>query len=546
MHKFCQRKNAKLASFFLVILALTVIILAFYAIAKAEDLRASYLDTANETYQPVTLIVDTAGMPHVCYYDAISNSLNYAYRDEDGWHIEIIDDSGDICLPTSISLDVLEMPHVCFFNATRAKLGYAYRDLSGWNVETVDSIGDMFRATLGAAGSLHSSLFYFDFLSANANYLIKNILTISSTNPKNGTTGVKVGQNISIKFSGKIQVGEAFKNITLSDLKGRSVKKTYYVKGDTLIINPSRDLNFSEKYVVFIPKNAVEGLSGESLIAPYELKFTTQTAPKIKPPSKLKITSTAPQIVLYWSRPKGAKAFSIYRKEDKNPYIKLDVTNANIFVDSSAKAGVKYTYYVTSLGIGNKESKKSNLVTGRIDNHTSHTSQSNKARWYESYLAKLVEMGVISGYANGTLRPNRYITRGEFTKMLCVAMNWKRSKPTNIIFSDLPKNSWIYPYAKIAIGHGAIGGYQDGTFRPDTRITRGEIAKTIALALEIPIKSSDVSTLTDIKSSWAKDYINACIRTGIIRGYADDTFRPDMPATRAEAAKIIVDMIKNK
>jgi hypothetical protein len=85
-----------------------------------------------------------------------------------------------------------------------------------------------------------------------------------------------------------------------------------------------------------------------------------------------------------------------------------------------------------------------------------------------------------------------------------------------------------------------MGGYSDGTFRPDSNATRGQIAKIVANAAGIqdPIPPNR-QTYTDVPPShpfWV--YIERLSGRGIIGGYSDGTFRPNNNATRAQTAKI--------
>lgn len=107
-------------------------------------------------------------------------------------------------------------------------------------------------------------------------------------------------------------------------------------------------------------------------------------------------------------------------------------------------------------------------------------------------------------------------------------------------FTDVDKASWEFGYVETARAHGVIGGYKDGTFKPNKNITRAEIAKIIAGTLNLPAGSS---ALSDIGSSWAKDSINSCVKAGIIKGYSNNTFRANNTATRAEAANMITGML---
>jgi len=169
------------------------------------------------------------------------------------------------------------------------------------------------------------------------------------------------------------------------------------------------------------------------------------------------------------------------------------------------------------------------------------------SHWAYSYILDLARQGIIKGYADDTFRPSATVTRAEFAKMICLAMGWPLDGASRESFSDVAKSSWTYSYVETARAHGAISGYPDGTFKPNKNVTRAEIAKIIAETLNLaPGLSSLNSKLNDIDSSWAGDYIKACVKAGIVGGYADNNFRPANTASRAEAAKMIVGVLAGK
>jgi hypothetical protein len=123
-------------------------------------------------------------------------------------------------------------------------------------------------------------------------------------------------------------------------------------------------------------------------------------------------------------------------------------------------------------------------------------------------------------------------------------MGWDLVEPTTPSFSDVSKNFWAYRYIETAREHGAITGYPDQTFRPENNITRAEIATIIIRAKNYQLTTPGTS-FNDIPANyWAKDYIITAKDRGIILGYPDQTFRPENPATRAEAAKMIFGILK--
>lgn len=114
-------------------------------------------------------------------------------------------------------------------------------------------------------------------------------------------------------------------------------------------------------------------------------------------------------------------------------------------------------------------------------------------------------------------------------------------------FRDVPLDS---PYANAIAyvqSQRIVSGYSDGTFRPNNSINRAEFTKIVvgsivtAPDIEGCNKSDDGPALSDVpKSSWFVDYVCTARKRGIISGYPDGTFKPDQPINTAEAAKIVV------
>jgi hypothetical protein len=161
--------------------------------------------------------------------------------------------------------------------------------------------------------------------------------------------------------------------------------------------------------------------------------------------------------------------------------------------------------------------------------------------WYYEPVTKLLSRKIISGYTDGTFKPNSMVTRQEFAKMICLAQGWKLVDAKNPSFSDVPKTSWAYRDVETAKANGVISGYAGGVFNPSKNISRAEIATILAKTLNL---ESGASSLSDIKQHWAQTSINACVKSGIVKGYPDNAFKPDNTATRAEAAKMINSTLK--
>ena len=91
--------------------------------------------------------------------------------------------------------------------------------------------------------------------------------------------------------------------------------------------------------------------------------------------------------------------------------------------------------------------------------------------WYTTAVSTLANVGAISGYSDGTFRPNKEITRAEFVTILTGIYGEDTTK--GMPFSDVG-HSWCYDAVATAYAHGWVSGYSDGTFRPNQTITRAE------------------------------------------------------------------------
>lgn len=92
---------------------------------------------------------------------------------------------------------------------------------------------------------------------------------------------------------------------------------------------------------------------------------------------------------------------------------------------------------------------------------------------------------------------------------------------------------------------GVLSGYEDGTFRPSNTISRAEIAKVMAVLSTEAMSTSGGLTFSDIQNSWAKDYIEYCAQEGIISG-SDGLFRPEDNLTVRELCKMLLVLLGEK
>jgi len=163
-----------------------------------------------------------------------------------------------------------------------------------------------------------------------------------------------------------------------------------------------------------------------------------------------------------------------------------------------------------------------------------------EGNWADDPVQYLVDQGIISGYSDGSFRPNENVTRAQFAKMLVLGMGWTPVSPATPTFNDVPTDYWAYSYIETAVQHGVISGYADGSFRPGSTITRAQVAKMIFTARSWTLDSPDYTNFSDVHSAdWSYDYVEGISSAQAMSGYQDHTFRPNAPATRAQIAKVL-------
>ncbi|MHB9095004.1 MAG: S-layer homology domain-containing protein, partial [Eubacteriales bacterium] len=157
--------------------------------------------------------------------------------------------------------------------------------------------------------------------------------------------------------------------------------------------------------------------------------------------------------------------------------------------------------------------------------------------WAKVQIDKMVSDGVIKGYPDGTFRPNKQVSRAEFTAIINQAFG-KFKKDAAASFSDVQVTDWCY--SQVASGKlaGYISGYPDNTFRSDNPISRAEAAAMLAKLLKLDTtKSDDANHFKDARSieDWSKGSIAAVSVAKVMGGYPDGSFKPANYITRAEA-----------
>ena len=169
------------------------------------------------------------------------------------------------------------------------------------------------------------------------------------------------------------------------------------------------------------------------------------------------------------------------------------------------------------------------------------TAKDINFHWAEKELETLKSLGIMNGYG-GLMMPDSSITRGEFTALIVRAFAIE-AKDENQNFYDVDKEHIFFGEINAAHTNGIIGGFPDGSFQPEINITREQIMLILSRLTD------DKSTENVIYKDTGKNYIylrelSKVSYDGIIGGYPNGYFKPYNNTTRAEAAKMIINAMK--
>lgn len=178
--------------------------------------------------------------------------------------------------------------------------------------------------------------------------------------------------------------------------------------------------------------------------------------------------------------------------------------------------------------------------------HKNHTitavfTASQKLNGVDRWLNTRDHIAYLSGYPDGTFGPDRNMTRAEVAQMFYALLN-DQNVPATVSFSDVPDGAWYADAVETLASLGMFTGYPDGTFHPNSTITRAEFAAA-ALSFADMAPSARCSFPDVSAQDWFYPYVASAAEYGWIGGYPDGTFRPSGSITRAEVAVIVNHML---
>ncbi len=197
---------------------------------------------------------------------------------------------------------------------------------------------------------------------------------------------------------------------------------------------------------------------------------------------------------------------------------------------------------------------KYNAETGEVEFTTDHFSKYiiksmavtfndvTAEFWGKKYIEAMASKGVINGIPDGSYDPNGKVTRAQFAKMLTIVAGLY-DENADVGFTDVNKKDWFYKYVASAAKAGIILGYPDGSFDPDMYISRQDMAVMVSRVIgNSTLENADgILDFVDKSevSAYAKNSVAIIVRSEIMKGKPGRIFDPKGDATRAEAAVVI-------
>lgn len=169
---------------------------------------------------------------------------------------------------------------------------------------------------------------------------------------------------------------------------------------------------------------------------------------------------------------------------------------------------------------------------------TAYAQTDLTGHWAENTIIRWQNEGLVNGYADGNFKPDDTLTRAEFVSIINKAFGFTEMGTTD--FYDVAKSDWCYEAVSIATQQGYISGMPDGNFKPDDTLTRAQ-ASVIGYLLANKPTGGSIEQFKDIDviADWSKEAIASMCGQGYLSGMTDGTFSPNTDLTRAQAISFL-------
>ncbi|OAS21900.1 Ig-like domain-containing protein [Paenibacillus oryzisoli] len=196
-------------------------------------------------------------------------------------------------------------------------------------------------------------------------------------------------------------------------------------------------------------------------------------------------------------------------------------------------------------------------ITIRSPHNSTYTViQSNKSfadlqgHWAKADVELLANKWIVDGKTDTGFVPESQVTRAEFAAMLVRSLGLVEAKTGG--FNDVQSSDWFAGAVDTAKKAGLIDGYEDGSFMPNTNITREQMVAMMMRAMkvggqEVKVDNTLLNRFADRKEigDWSRTAVSQALAAGLIQGISDNTFAANELATRAQAATILKRMLES-
>ncbi|MFC5529123.1 carbohydrate binding domain-containing protein [Cohnella yongneupensis] len=162
--------------------------------------------------------------------------------------------------------------------------------------------------------------------------------------------------------------------------------------------------------------------------------------------------------------------------------------------------------------------------------------------WAAQSIGKLKDYGLISGYSDGSVKPDRPVTRAEFATIVNRLFGYPQPQQTSLAISDLSESSWAYKEIAKAVSAGYLKLGPNNEAKPNEPLSRAEVAVALSVIYHLASAAGDSSgSYNDIQGLDAASQaaIRSLTSAGFAKGYADGSFKPGKTITRAELAVLL-------
>ncbi len=158
------------------------------------------------------------------------------------------------------------------------------------------------------------------------------------------------------------------------------------------------------------------------------------------------------------------------------------------------------------------------------------------------------DAGIVSGFPDGTYRPSLPVSRDQMAVFISRAMAGGDASiptgPATATFEDVPSDHWAYKYVEYAVAHAIVQGYDAVTYAPTLAVDRAQMAVFVARGMEggdegVADPPAEPRFPDVPADHWAYRWIEHCAAEGVVAGYPDSTYRPDVAVSRDQMAVFV-------